>query len=99
MTDEQDRIDAAEQLAGWYFNLAVMPQRTAFKAAMEAARGFTGPRWDRARTAARAKWNRDTEAARKLFEESVEEILATGEVSEATSYRWDELTARQSEAA
>ena len=99
MTDEQDRTAAAEELAGWYFDKATERQRTAFQTAMEDVRGFAGNRWHRARERAHAEWQQHTEDARALFEETVEEILATGQVSEQTGDRWTELTARQTEAA
>ena len=99
MTDEHDRIEAAKALAGWYFNLVTLSQRTAFNTAMMAARGYTGPRWDRARKAAHTNWDRDTAAARALYHVTLAEILETGEVSQALSYRWDELTARAAEVA
>ena len=99
MTDEADRTDAAKKLAGSLFDLSTKPQKVAFNAAMESVRGIHGPRCDRARKAAHTQWDRDTAAARALYNATLDEILATGELSEQTGNRWDALCVRETEAA
>jgi hypothetical protein len=94
--DEQDRVEQAEISAGWYFEQATKRQKAEFDASMQSLLGCTGPKWDRARDAARAKWTADTAEARKLFDASVEEFLSTGELSEALDGQWTALIERAS---
>jgi hypothetical protein len=99
MTDEADRTEAAKKLAGSLFDLSTRPQKAAFNAAMESVRGIHGPRWDGARTAAHTKWDRDTAAARALYNATLDEIVATGQISDEMAARWDALCLRETEAA
>jgi hypothetical protein len=86
-----ERLELAEVHAGRYFADATKDQKAAFDQAMSDLRGLDAPRYDRARHWANVAWVIRTTAARELYEETVLELLATGEVSEAMSYRWDEL--------
>lgn len=91
LSEQRERIEAAEETAGRYFAEATKEQTAIFHAEMAAVRGLIGPRYDRAALLAAIKFRRTTEAARELCEETFQEIMREGEVSEAMSYRWDEL--------
>ncbi|MGY4333223.1 hypothetical protein ACVWWG_007640 [Bradyrhizobium sp. LB7.2] len=89
--EHAERVEAAEQTAGRYFASATAQQRQTFTDTMEFLRGFSGPRWDRRRAAAKAAWEQTTAGARALFEITADQIMRDGEVSEATSLAWDVL--------
>ena len=89
--EHAERVAKAEEEAGWYFARATKDQKAEYDATMRDLLGLTGPRWNRAREAAMAKWRADTAPARELFERTFEELMRDGEVSEATSFAWDEL--------
>lgn len=89
--DEQARFERCEETAGWYFANATKTQAAAFHRAMADLKGLSAPRYDRARDAAKAAFEASTKAASELCEETVRELMQTGDVSEALSYRWDEL--------
>lgn len=89
---EQRRSEDAERTAFGYFADATKPQKATFDATMKVLIGCTGPRWDRARTEAKAKYARTTQQARALYDLTLDEILRDGEVSEATEASWSALT-------
>jgi hypothetical protein len=90
----QARVQAAERDAGWYFDQATAPQKAEFDAAMHSLLGVTGPRANRARDAARARWRAETAEACALLEATVECLLETGEVSGELDERWTALFER-----
>lgn len=90
-SEYDERVERCEASAGWYFADATKAQKSAFDQAMSDLRGLDAPRYDRARKAADQDWHVSTTAARELYEATRIELLTTGEVSEAMSYRWDEL--------
>ncbi len=92
--EEAGYVAKAEEEASTHFNRAVAPQKAEYDATMRGLLGMVGPRWDRARDAAKAKWAEDTAAARALFDVTVQEILSEGEMSEATDAAWDALIKR-----
>lgn len=92
--DHAERVEAAETEAGRYFDDATKVQKAAYTLAMNDLRGLSGPRYDRARAAAKAAWDASTEQARELFYVTADEIMRDGEVSEATSALWDALSPR-----
>ncbi len=99
--DHEDRADAAEASALWYFDQATKGHKAAYNAAMAGLSGLYAPRHNRAREAAKAAWYASTANARDLFADTFEQIMATGEVPESMSARWDALYAesKQAEAA
>lgn len=90
--DVAGRVACAEEEAGRYFRDATKAMQAEYDATMRDLLGMTGPRWDRARAAARAKWDADTAPAKALFDRTVECLLETGEVSDALDYEWTRLT-------
>jgi hypothetical protein len=92
--EHAERVDAAEAEAGRYFDDATKVQKAAYTLAMNDLRGLSGPRYDRARAAAKAAWTASTEKARELFYITADEIMRDGEVSEETSALWDALSPR-----
>lgn len=86
-----ERLERCEAEAGWYFANATKPQKAACDRAMADLRGLDAPRYDRAREAAERQWKATTAAAAELCELTLAELMDRGEVSEALSYRWDQL--------
>lgn len=95
-TDEEHefRADAAEASATWYFNQFTAAHREAYRAVIADRMGLTAPRDKRALAAARRAYDASTLAARELMAETFNEIMRDGEVSEATSARWDAICAK-----
>lgn len=92
--DSQTRLQAAEHAAGWYFDQATKRQRAEFEATMRALLGMTGPRANRARDCARARWHVATAEARALLDVTIECLLESGEVSTDLDERWTALIDR-----
>lgn len=89
--DRANRVARAEEEAAIYLNVAKAEAQAGFDATMASLLGVTGPRWNRARDAAKAKFAADTAPARRLYDLTVECILEHGEVSEELSDAWDAL--------
>lgn len=90
--DYTERLQAADTAAGRWFNSATVAQLARFRDRMAVAAAYKGaPRWERERDAAHREFHETTTEARALCEETVRELMQAGEVSEALSYRWDEL--------
>lgn len=96
--DMQARLQAAERAASWYFDQATRNQKAEFDAAMRALLGTTGPRANRARDRARARWHAATAEARALLDVTIECLLEGGEVSTELDERWTELIDRDAAA-
>lgn len=90
-SEQRERIEAAEETAGRYFVGSTKEQHAVFNRRMADLRGLTGPRYDRAREAAKREFHATTAAARELCEETFAAILEHGEVPEELSYKWDLL--------
>lgn len=90
---EQERLEEnARNEAREYFDAATVPARAAFRERMADLRPYKdSPRWERERAAAKFRFSRDTAVAEALYEKTLAELIADGEISEATSYAWDEL--------
>lgn len=86
--DQQERIEWAEQEAGWFFNKATARQKAKFDQAMDVARGCVSPLWDRKREAARKEWAESTKEASALFDRTVEWFISHGEISEELDALW-----------
>ena len=89
--EHEERADAAELTAGCYFDQATTGQKAAYVRALANLGGLYAPCHNRARDRAKAVWYASTADARKLFEISFEELMATGEIAEATLEAWDAL--------
>lgn len=90
--EHADRVAAAEQRANWYFAKATAPQQQHWRDTISVIEPYRGsPRWARLRDDAKAKFEETTREAHELYEFTAEEIMRDGEVSEATSARWDAL--------
>lgn len=89
------RMQAAERTAGWYFDQATRPQRSAYEADLRALSGMNGPERDRDREALRQRFTGTTAEARALFEATVNTLLETGEVSGELDEAWTALCERK----
>lgn len=89
--DARARRDQAEATALWYFQSATQREKRAYDAAMREAVTRPGEAYYTARDAADHAWRTATAAARSLFDDTVTELLDTGEVSEDTAERWQQL--------
>ncbi|MGJ4928123.1 hypothetical protein ACQR1I_16670 [Bradyrhizobium sp. HKCCYLS2038] len=90
-SEERERQESAENSAFWYFKSSTKRQKAAFDAAMARAATLNGGAHHVAKQAAHEAWHSTTADARALYEETVAEILRTGEVSEETGDRWQEV--------
>jgi len=87
-----ERLERCERNAGWYFTDATKAQLALYNERLAVAAAYKGaPKWDRFRDAADREFKATTSAAAELCELTLAELLTDGEVSEALSYRWDEL--------
>jgi hypothetical protein len=91
----QLRVQEAETTAGWYFDQATRPNKAEFDAALHTLLGVTGPRANRARAAAKARWQEATREARGLFDATVDCLLRDGEVSAELDEAWTTLIDRR----
>lgn len=91
-TEYAERVERAEAHAGRWFADATKPQLAIYNDRLAVAAAYKGaPKWDRFREAAQREFARTTEAAAELANLVFAELMTAGEVSEALSYRWDEL--------
>ncbi|WP_315729013.1 hypothetical protein [Bradyrhizobium sp. SZCCHNS2015] len=95
-SEDRERLERCEESAAWFFNDATKAQKVAYDQAMADLRFLTGPRYDRARAEADRSWREGTADARALYEETLQDLLRDGEVSEETAEKWDALEAAQS---
>jgi hypothetical protein len=96
--DMEQRLEAAERQASWYFDRATKREKAVFDTTMQALFGTTGPRANRARERARTRWCDATAEARMLHESTVECLLASGEVSAELDEQWTALFDRDESA-
>jgi hypothetical protein len=99
-----EREERAMIQAGRWFDGSTKPQAARYAERMAVAAAYRGaPRWDREREAAKKEFAETTKAAAELSDLTFAELMTAGEVSEALSYRWDELAVadamKQAEAA
>jgi hypothetical protein len=90
-SEAKERFARCEERAGALFAAATVAQTTVFHAAMSDLRGLSAPRYDRSRDAAKAAFERSTEAARELCEITMQELMTAGEISDATYDAWELL--------
>ncbi|MFA5951524.1 MAG: hypothetical protein WC807_14690 [Hyphomicrobium sp.] len=90
-SEERDRLERCEQEAGKWFADLTAPQLAAHRNTMAAIAPYQGsPRWDREAARAKAVWEASTAAARRIYEMALRDLMLTGEISEATSFAFDE---------
>jgi hypothetical protein len=89
------RLREAERTASWYFDRATRRQKSAHEAELRALLGMSGPKWVRARGVLRRRFGETTAEARALFEQTVQCLLDTGEVSGELDEAWTALCERE----
>lgn len=92
--EHADRVENAEREARWYFNQATHEPAERYRDAMAYLAPLRGPFWERKRADALRLWRESTKEAAALFEQTAEEVMRDGEVSEATGDKWDMLIAQ-----
>ena len=95
LRDYREKVARCDELAGSYFADATKAQKAEFDAEMKSLLGVTGPRWDRARDAAKAKFKASTVEAAALCDRTFEYLMATGEVSTELDNEWTALIERE----
>lgn len=91
-SEERERLERCEQEAGKWFADLTAPQLAAYRATMAAIAPYQGsPRWDREAARAQAEWEASTAVAKAIYEMALRDLMLTGEISEATSYAFDEV--------
>lgn len=94
LVETQARVRAAEYEARWYFDRATRRQKAEFDATMHTLLGITGPRADRARDRARARWQGEIAEVRALLEATETCLIESGEISTELDERWSALIER-----
>jgi hypothetical protein len=90
--EEHARLEACETEASALFNIAVAPALAEFRIAMGLIPDPKHtPRYDRAREAAKRKYQLVSVPAWEIRNLALRDLMLTGEVSEETSFAWDEL--------
>lgn len=93
---DAERRERAEAEASRWFNDLAAAQIALFNERMDVARAYKGaPKWDRVRDAAKREFECTTAAASHVAALVVADMMATGEISEATSYAYDEAKVSQ----
>lgn len=91
-TEERERRERADFEGGRWFNELTKDQQAAFNQRMADIRPYSGsPRWERMRDAALRTFADTTKEAAAVCEMVVRDMLADGEISEATSYAYDRV--------
>lgn len=92
-TERRERADAE---ASRWFNDLTKPQLARYNDRMSVASAYKGaPRWDRERAAAQKEFAETTVEASRVCEMVQRDMMELGEISEATSYAFDELMVAQ----
>jgi hypothetical protein len=91
-----ERQESAEAEASRWFNDLTAEQTALFNERMDVARAYKGaPKWDRVRDAAKREFERTTAAASHVAALVMADMMTAGEISEATSYAFDEAKVSQ----
>ncbi len=95
-----ERLERAEAEASRWFNDLTKPQTARFNDRMAVAAAYKGaPRWDREKAFAEREFHETTPEARRVCELVFQDMMTLSEVSEATSYAFDEVCVAQMMAA
>lgn len=90
-SEDRERLERCEARAADWFAELTQPQRARYNARMDVASAYRGaPKWDREHAAANAEFERTTGTARRVYHMALNDLMTTGEISEATSYAFDE---------
>jgi hypothetical protein len=91
-----ERVETAQAHASRWFADLTKPQGARFNNRMAVAAAYKGaPRWDRAREAALREFKETTAEAAQVSDMVQRDMLTDGEISEATSYAFDECAVQQ----
>jgi hypothetical protein len=76
-----------EEFLGRWFSKVTKPQLARYNQRMSDAAPYRGaPKWERMRQSAQTEFHNSVADARALYEIAMAEIIADGEVTEATDY-------------
>ena len=90
--EHAERVEATRKLVNDYFEPATACALREFHDTVTVIKPYHGaPRWERMLKAAKAKYAEAVAEAANLYDLTAAEVMQTGEVSEETSERWDEL--------
>jgi hypothetical protein len=91
-----ERMERAEAEASRWFNDLASAQIERHRDRMEVARAYKGaPRWDREKAAADREFAETTTDASRVAGMVMSDMLEFGEITEATSYAFDEAKVAQ----
>ena len=94
LSEDRERRERCEREAATWFDDATGAQKASYLATLETIAPYRGaPRGERMRAAADRRWRDSTAEALALYEITLQELLRTGEVSEALAERWEALEA------
>ena len=95
MTEDEERQERINEEAGKYFWPLVKAQKQRIADRLAAIAPYRGsPRWDREKVAVDREWKEATADAERVYLMAMTDLDAIGEVSEATSYAYDEVAAK-----
>jgi hypothetical protein len=81
------KMTTDEEFLGRWFSQVTKPQLARYNQRMSDAAPYRGaPKWERMRLAAQTEFHDSVAEARELYQIAMAEIIADGEVSEATDY-------------
>lgn len=93
-SEQRERQESAEAHASRWFNDLTKPQLAIYNERMAVAAAYKGaPKWDRFRDAAEREFKRTTTEAAQVSEMVFGDMMAFGEITEATSYAFDRVLA------
>jgi hypothetical protein len=91
---DEERLERCEREASSWFKYATQVQDAICQQTKCDLQGLRGPKYDRARDAAKRLFKETTVEAAALYDRTLAELLKTGEVSEALGDEWEALKAR-----
>jgi len=90
-SEERERQERAEIEAGRWFDDLTKPQRDRYTSRYSVIAAHKGsPRWDLERETIEREWRETTADAARVSDMVLGDMLALGEISEATAYAFDE---------
>lgn len=92
--EDEERLERCEREANSFFKYATRAQDAICQQTLRDLQGLLGPKYDRAREAAKRLFKETTVEAASLYDRTLAELIATGEVSEALGDEWEALKAR-----
>ena len=95
--DELERYEEAQVDALDLFNGAVAEQASLYRLTIESLAWMHSPRMTRLRKAAVDRFHDTTADARRLYEDTIAEVMRSGTISQFTRARWSALSAAKTE--